>query len=47
MALGLLEDNYKWINYFIEAAVFAISAQLHSLFITALIYSLIIEPVTL
>jgi hypothetical protein len=26
MALGLLEDNYKWINCLTEAAVFTISA---------------------
>ena len=47
VALGLLEDNYKWINYFTEAAVFTISAQLRSLFITALVYGPIAEQVAL
>ena len=47
MALGLLEDNYKWINCLIKATVFTISAQLRSLFVTALLYGPIAELVTL
>ena len=47
VALGLLEDNYKWINCLTEAAVFAVGAQLRSLFVTALLYSPIIELVAL
>ena len=47
MALGLLEDDYKWINYFTEAAVFATGAQLRSLFVTALVYGPVAEPVAL
>ena len=47
IALGLLEDNCKWIDYLIEAAVFAVSTQLCSLFVTALLYGPIVELVTL
>ena len=47
MALGLLNNNYKWVNYLTKAAVFIISAQLHSLFVTALIYGPIAELVIL
>ena len=47
VALGLLEDNCKWIDYLIETAVFAINTQLHSLFVIVLVYSPVAEPVTL
>ena len=47
MALGLLKNNYKWVNYLTEAAVFTIGAQLCSLFITVLLYSPIAELVVL
>ena len=47
IALKLLEDNYKWINYLIEAVIFTINTQLCSLFITVLLYSPVTEPVVL
>ena len=47
IALELLEDNYKQINYLIEACIVTASAQLLFLFITALLYSPIAEPVIL
>ena len=47
VAIGLLEDDYEWINCLIEAFVFAIKAQLCSLFVTALFYSPVVEPVAL
>ena len=47
MALGLLEDDREWIDCFTEAAVFAVGAQLRSLFATALLYGPIAEPLIL
>ena len=47
VALGLLEDDCKWIDCLTEAAVFAVGAQLHSLFVTALLYGPVAEPVAL
>ena len=47
MALGLLEDDYKWINCLIETVVFAVGAQLHSLFVIALLYGSVAELITL
>ena len=47
VALGLLEDDREWIDCLTEAAVFAVGAQLRSLFVTALLYGPITEPVTL
>ena len=47
VALGLLEDDREWIDCFTEAAVFAVGAQLRSLFATALLYGPVAEPVIL
>jgi len=47
VALGLLEDDREWIDCLTEAAVFAVGAQLRSLFVTALLYGPVAEPVTL
>ena len=47
MALGLLENNYEWINCFTKAFVFATRTQLRSLFVTALLYNLVAKPVAL
>ena len=47
MAIGLLEDNCKWINYLTEAYIFAVGAQLWSLFIIALLYGPITELLAL
>ena len=47
MALGLLNDDYKQINCLQEASLFVTGAQLQSLFVTALVYSPITNPLAL
>ena len=44
IALGLLEDDCKWINCFTEASIFAGGPQLRSLFASALVYGPVADP---
>jgi len=44
LALGLLEDNWEWIQCFQETVVYATGAALRTLFATAIMYSNIHDP---
>ena len=47
VAIGLLKNDCEWINCLTKASVFAIRAQLCFLFVTALLYSPVVEPIAL
>jgi len=47
VALGLLEDDREWIACFEDAAVFAGGRQLRTLFVTALLYGPVADPLAL
>ena len=47
VALGLLDDDSEWIDCLAEASVFAGGPQLRALFMTALVYGAVANPVAL
>ena len=47
IVLGLLEDNKKWIDCFIEAVLFSSDNALRMLFTTMLFYKNVINPLSL
>ena len=47
VALGLLDDDSEWIDCLAEASVFAGGPQLRALFVTALVYGTVADPVAL